>query len=260
MIERLCVIQNAVVLTLRECTREDLVPSNNHWKLMGEMVEVLKLFETATELVSGEKYPTICYIKPLMLKITTHLTKSKYNESECISQMKSEMLKNFKTRYTDERILNMLNIAAMLDPVNKNFLHNYSNVDLLTKKAISLAQTQATYDTNANTQPEVIHCTEGQQYELLSKFNNVPGVTEATTSSAPKSASKLTSTHLSKTLYDDQDMLNPSVEYECLEQDIEYEVRSYFKYKVKDEVNADVKFDILKWWKDHNVSKFKYAC
>ena len=37
-----------------------------------------------------------------------------------------------------------------------------------------------------------------------------------------------------------------------LEQDIEYEVRAYFKYKVKDEVKDDEKFDILKWWKDHN--------
>ena len=62
MDERLCKIQNAIVLTLNDNKKQDLVPSVNSWKLMKEMVEVLTLFKTSTELISGDKYPTICYI------------------------------------------------------------------------------------------------------------------------------------------------------------------------------------------------------
>ena len=132
---------------------------------MNEMVDVLFIFKTTTELISGDKYPTICYIKPLIQKLTTHLTKARCDESACIRDMKSEMLKNLKTRYTDERVIDMLNIAAILDPLNKYKTGNMSSADLLIKTAISVAQTKA------NTQAEVIHCTEGQEYELLSNFN-----------------------------------------------------------------------------------------
>ena len=109
-----------------------------------------------------------------------------------------------------------------------------SSTDLLVKTTISVTQIKA------NTQAEVIHCTEGQKYERTSNFN------KASTSSA-QAKSILTSTDLIKALYDDQDMIDPSGEQECLQQEIEYEVKAYLKFKVK----AD-DTDILKWWKDHN--------
>ena len=119
MLQRLCLLQNAIVLTLNDCKRHDLVPSIDDLKLMEEMIEVLKLFETTTVLVSGEKYPTINYIMPLIEKITTHLSTVLPNESAPIIQMKSQMLANFKTRYTDPRVKEMLIIASILDPRKK---------------------------------------------------------------------------------------------------------------------------------------------
>ena len=65
--------------------------------------------------------------------------------------------------------------------------------------------------------------------------------------SSTQAKSILTSTDLMKSLYNDQDMIDPSGEQECLQQEIEYEVKAYLKFKVK----AD-DTDILKWWKDHN--------
>ena len=65
---------------------------------MNEMVDFLTLFKTTTELISGDKYPTICYIKPLIQKLTTHLTKAKRDESKCIRDMKDGMLKKLKNK------------------------------------------------------------------------------------------------------------------------------------------------------------------
>ena len=251
LLQRLCLLQNAVVLTLNDCKKQDLVPSIDDWKIMEEMIEVLKLFETTTVLVSGEKYPTINYIMPLIEKITTHLTTDQPNESAPITQMKSQMLTNFKTRYTDARVKEMLIIASILDPRKKNHQMTYSNTDLLVKKTISVVESKADH-TNDNTQePEVIHCTEGQQYELLSKFNKVSGLSEATTSSTACSTSIKTSTDLMLSLMDDPvDNDNP-YEEGTLKEDIEYEVKVYNKFKVNGV--KDKSFDILKWWKDNST-------
>ncbi|CAL4122636.1 unnamed protein product [Meganyctiphanes norvegica] len=245
MIERLCMIQNAVVLTLTDCKRQDLMPSIDDWKLMGEMVDVLKLFDTTTELISGEKYPTIVYIKPLIGKITTHLTKVEFNESASITQMKSKMLKDLETRYTDARIKEMLIIGAILDPRNKNYFMTSTNKNILIKKAIHVIQSKNAND-NVNTQAEVIHCAEGQQYELLSRFSDLSGLPEPSTSST---TSTLTSTDLMVSLFEDPDSVNPS--RESLEEEIEYEVKAYLKYKVNGV--KDKLFNVLKWWKDNSV-------
>ena len=131
----------------------------------------------------------------------------------------------------------MLNIAAILDPFSKKNLGNVSTTDLLIRKAVSVAQSKAETEVD-----QVIHCTEGQEYELLSSFNN------ASTSTTPPKDIK-TSSQLIKSLYDANDIINPSEEQECLQEEIEYEVKSYMKFKIKGNDNRET--DILKWWKDH---------
>ena len=234
MIERLCTIENAVTLTLNENKRQDLVPSVHNWKLMSEMVDALTLFKTTTVLISGEKYPTICYVKPLIQKLKTHLTKRTHDESKCIRDMKDDMLKNLNSRYTDVKVQEMLNIAAILDPFNKNVQGDPSTTNLLIRKTVTIAQSKAEG-------VQIIHCTEGQEYELLSSFNN------ASTSKTPPKDIK-TSSQLIKSLYNVNN-INPSEEQESLEDEIEYEVKSYMKFKIKGNENRET--DILKWWKDH---------
>ena len=120
----------------------------------------------------------------------------------------------------------------------------YSNTDLLVKKTISVVESKAAHTSDNTQEPEVIHCTEGQQYELLSKFNKVSGLSKATTSSTACSTSITTSTDLMLSLMDDPvDNDNP-YEEDTLKEDIEYEVKVYNKFKVNG-VN-DKSFDILK--------------
>ena len=65
----------------------------------------------------------------------------------------------------------------------------YSNTDILVKKIVSVVESKAAHNNNNTQIPEVIHCTEGQQYELLSKFNKVYGLSEATASLTARSTS-----------------------------------------------------------------------
>ena len=192
-------------------------------------------FKTTTVLISGEKYPTICYVKPLIQRLKTHLTKRTHNESKCIRDMKDDMLRNLNSRYTDVKVQEMLNIAAILDPFNKNVQGDPSTTNLLIRKTVTIAQSKAEG-------VQIIHCTEGQEYELLSSFNN------ASTSKTPPKDIK-TSSQLIKSLYDVNNIINPSEEQEYLEDEIEYEVKSYMKFKIKGNENRET--DILKWWKDH---------
>ena len=165
--------------------------------------------------------------------------------------MKSQMLKDFETRYTGVRVKELLLIASLLDPRNKNNLMNISSADILIQKAISVVQSKSEYN-NANTQAEVIHCTEDQQYEPLSNFNEVSGLTEASTSSSTESTPILTSTDLMISLFDDPvpDTYSVNPSHDVLEEEISYEVKHYLKYKIDGVKNKS--FDILKWWKDNN--------
>ena len=57
-----------------------------------------------------------------------------------------------------------------------------------------------------------------------------------------------TSSDLIDSLYDDKDIINPSEGQACLEQEIEYEVKTYMKCKVNDNHEKN----ILKWWKENS--------
>ena len=39
------------------------------WTLIEQLLEILKPFQIATEVMSGDKYPTVSTVKPLLYKL-----------------------------------------------------------------------------------------------------------------------------------------------------------------------------------------------
>ena len=72
MILRLCKKQPAIIAVLHH--RRDLV----HLECSPEKWQILEPFKVATEYLSGEKYPTISAVGPLLSEI---MAKIKFNES-----------------------------------------------------------------------------------------------------------------------------------------------------------------------------------
>lgn len=78
----------AVLLDSDNCDHCSLMPSTQEFTIIEELVLMLKPFNDATEVVSGEKYPTISIITPLIHKLLNVL-KETSEDSTLTKQIKS---------------------------------------------------------------------------------------------------------------------------------------------------------------------------
>ena len=86
-----------------------------------ELIVVLKAFHDATEIISGEKYPTIGIVRPLLKKIEVTLA-TKEDDSTLVKQIKGVIQKDIGQRYQDEDISTLLKVAMFLEPRFKEML------------------------------------------------------------------------------------------------------------------------------------------
>jgi len=84
--ERLILLKSAII-TLKETLLQDknnnnqkegelleeMLPTTNEWKVIKELTELLRTFEIATRLLSGQQYPTLSLIYPTMVSLKNML-------------------------------------------------------------------------------------------------------------------------------------------------------------------------------------------
>ena len=66
MLERLMEQQAAIAAVLMDGKNRHLLPGSEDWGLIEELVSLLKPFQTATETMSVNKFPSISTIQPLL--------------------------------------------------------------------------------------------------------------------------------------------------------------------------------------------------
>ena len=81
-----------------------------------ELVAILEVFHKATEIVSGEKYATIGIVQPLLQKLLYHTLADNSTDKPLAKRIKAAIKEDLKSRYQDEHITSVLNIALYLDP------------------------------------------------------------------------------------------------------------------------------------------------
>ena len=118
MLTRFVEQQQAICAALLESSSRDdrhLMPTDAEISVAEELIVVLKAFHDATEIISGEKYPTIEMVRPLLKKIEAILA-IKENDGALVKQIKSEIRKDIGKRYQDEDINTLLKLAMFLEP------------------------------------------------------------------------------------------------------------------------------------------------
>ena len=77
MIIRLCEQQPAIVAVLN-CRRDllHLQSSSQEWRVLEDLADLLSPFKQASKYLSGEKYPTISAVGPLLSAITAKIEHS----------------------------------------------------------------------------------------------------------------------------------------------------------------------------------------
>ena len=117
MLARFIEQQQAVCAVLLEDGGDRvLMPSSTELAVIEELVDILKPFNDATEILSGDLYPTLGIVQPVFHQFLSEILPSKPGDGDVVKKIKDAIRQNLSTRYQEEDIKTMLLVAMYLDP------------------------------------------------------------------------------------------------------------------------------------------------
>ena len=121
MAERLVEQRWVIHRVLDECDRSELDLEPGQWKILEAVMEILSPFKSATERLSGEKYPTLSLVYPELKKLRKALADNP-KDSDTVRQMKEKMSKKMNDKFgtEDSAVLKEAMIATGMDPRYKS--------------------------------------------------------------------------------------------------------------------------------------------
>ncbi|KAL0125543.1 hypothetical protein PUN28_004570 [Cardiocondyla obscurior] len=90
--------------------------TNEQWKIMEDIVNVLEPFKVTIMTLSEEKMPLISLLKPLLWQLVSSHLKVKESDSDTAKTFKESLSKMLYDRYADYNVTLLLQIATTLDP------------------------------------------------------------------------------------------------------------------------------------------------
>lgn len=97
--------------------------TNEQWKIMEDIVNVLEPFKVTIMTLSEEKMPLISLLKPLLWQLVSSHLKVKESDSDNAKSFKESLSDMLCDRYADYNVTLLLQIATTLDP-------RYINVEI----------------------------------------------------------------------------------------------------------------------------------
>ena len=117
MLARFIEQQQAVCAVLLEDGGDRiLMPSSVEFAVIEELVDILKPFNDATEILSGDLYPTLGIVQPVFHQFLNEILPSKPEDKDIVKKIKDAIRQNLSTRYQEEETETMLLVAMYLDP------------------------------------------------------------------------------------------------------------------------------------------------
>lgn len=123
LISRLCEQQAAIAAVLhgkRDLHHLELSP--HEWHILEDLVKLLEPFKNATEIMSGQKYPTFSCLGPILADLHEKILVDPL-DSKAMKDAKEAMRTDLSGRYQDPAVVALLQKAAFLDPRFKTLVH-----------------------------------------------------------------------------------------------------------------------------------------
>ena len=122
----------AVLLDSEKRSDRDLMLTSQEFLVAEELLAILEPFNDATEVVSGEKYPTIGIVLPVLLKFLHKTLKFSEDDSPIVREIKNAIKSNLENRYQDSEVKKTLRLATYLDPCFKalSFLNEADRIEV----------------------------------------------------------------------------------------------------------------------------------
>ena len=162
---------------MHESHRPDLQFVESDWSLLHDLVKYFQEFHDATNTVSGNSYPTVNLIMPLLNKFSSITNTDKplpfnVKNPEIIKKVRKAMHANLNKRYKDEDSKCLITVAACLDPRNilsKQYSSGECKAMLIkTTHLITLKNNEREQSQFQSESQSQINCTEGQELQVIS--------------------------------------------------------------------------------------------
>ncbi|XDV17019.1 hypothetical protein PO909_016474 [Leuciscus waleckii] len=129
MIERVLEQQKALSqILLADRKTRHLVPQWQDTDVLESVSKALKPLQEFTDILSGEDYVSVSYLKPVLHLFNTKILAVNDEDSDLTNTIKSKILEYINKNYDDEDTQELLDMASFLDP---RFKTNYIAVDKL---------------------------------------------------------------------------------------------------------------------------------
>ena len=105
---------------------------------MHDIVNLLEPFKDATEVLSGQRYPTLSCLAPILKDLRDKIA-IKADDSDMLKIAKGAMMRDFDDRYIDTNVQLLMTKATFLDPRFKKFPHLSSSCASATLDKVSVS-------------------------------------------------------------------------------------------------------------------------
>ncbi len=127
MIQRVLEQQRAIsdVLSADRKSRH-LVPSWQDLDVLESINQALQPLQEFTEALSGERYVSVSYVKPVLHLMNTSILAAKEEDSDLTKSIKMNILEYMNTKYDNPATQELLDMTCFMDP---RFKANYISSD-----------------------------------------------------------------------------------------------------------------------------------
>ena len=169
MLERLLEMYPVVAAVLVNNDKVHLVPADNTKSNMKLICDFLSDFDSATQIISGEKYATISLLKPLLKTLSDHCMVNDTDDCNFIKNVKQTVKKDLDQRYKEQSTQTILNITTILDPRLKND-NEYGSQDNQNELISITEALWESSDFDSQIDSDIIPDTQSQQGATYSRF------------------------------------------------------------------------------------------
>lgn len=141
MVERVIEQEKAISHVLRADKKtRHLVPTWQDMDVLESMNKALSPLKEFTDALSGELYPSVSYLKPVLHLFNNQILKHQDADTQLTTTIKEEILKYLNEKYDDQKTQELLDMASLVDPRFKTTYIKQERVDYIKTRAAAELQ------------------------------------------------------------------------------------------------------------------------
>lgn len=235
MIKRVIEQEKALSQVLRaDKNVRHLAPTWQDMDVLESMNKALSPLMEFTDALSGEKYVSVSFLKPVLYLFNNQVLKSQDDDTQLTTTIKEGILNYLNEKYDDGTTENLLDMATLLDPRFKTTYIKEERVDFMKTRAAAELESLVAERERAQAAPAVTIPPPA----AAAAAGDEPGLPPA-----KKKAKKSLSSYFKKAALPGQDASQPS------RVSIETQLNMYLQT-----VEPDSETNPLEWWKQHEVN------